>query len=187
VKTKQPHSPPPPKSPPPAGTGTNTLRKLCVGTALATQAACANVPVAQLPKPAECPPGAMKAMTETLGNLFSPASNEPFHRKGPNISLAEGNIHWMPVRPGDVSVLLWTNWGTLPPNTVLTGEFYFGEGRVFGRFTRAWTPQGTSFPICAELWRDVPEERGLDMKPGSTRDDVQIWSNAMVVPVRHFD
>ncbi|WNG41281.1 serine/threonine protein kinase [Archangium violaceum] len=186
VKTKQQKTPAPQKNSQQGATGNNTLRKLCVGAAVATQVACAGAQVAKGPKPEECPLGSMEAMTQTLDDLFSPATN-PFHWEGPGIRLDNGDGRWVPAREGDTSIILSDYWGKLPANTVLTGKLYFGEGRVFGRFTRAWTPQGTSFPICAELW-DEDQKRGLEMKPGSTRDNVQVFSTASHVrAVRHFD
>lgn len=186
VKTKQKKTPAPPKSPQQGATGNNALRKLYVGAAVATQVACAGAQVAKAPKPEECPPGAMEAMTQTLDDLFSPATN-PYKWKGPGIRLVTGEGRWVPVREGDTSIVIPGYWGNLPANTVLTGKLYFGEGRVFGRFTRAWTPQGTSFPICAEIWDD-DQKKGLQVKPGSTRDNVQVFSySAHVRAVRHFD
>ncbi|HYO53654.1 hypothetical protein [Archangium sp.] len=165
---------------------TSTLRDLCLSAGAAAHlAACASAQVPRTPKPEECPPGAIVAMTQTLGNLFIRESN-PYHWPGPGIQLTEGGGRWVPVREGDTSIILADRWGTLPANTVLTGKMYFAQGRVFARLTRAWTPQGTTFPICAEVWEE--NERGLEMKPGSTRDNVQAFSTASYVrAVRHFD
>lgn len=178
VKTKQQKSPTPKSK--------KTLRGLCAGAVAATQLACAGAQIAKGPGPETCPAGAMEAMTQTLGNLFSRASN-PFHEEGPGVRLeTEGDPRWLSVSEGDISVLMSDYWGELPANTVLTGKMYFAQGRAFVRLTRAWTPQGTVFPICAELWE--PTERGLELRPGSTRGEVQAFStNVIARPVRRFD
>ncbi|MFE8605016.1 serine/threonine protein kinase [Archangium violaceum] len=186
VKVKQQKSTTEPKNPQQTrATNNKSLRGLCVGAAAATQMACAGAQVAKAPGPEECPPGSMEAMTQTLGNLFSRASN-PFHGKGPGIRLTDGSGHWMPVREGDVSILLSDWWGKLPANSVLTGKMYFAEGRAYARLTRAWTPQGTTFPICAELWE--PTVRGLELRPGKNRGEFEAFStNIDAHPLRHFD
>ncbi|MCY1073744.1 serine/threonine protein kinase [Archangium lansingense] len=185
VKAKQQKkSPTPPKSPQPARAGTKMLRDLCVGAAAMTNIACAGAQVAKAPGPEDCPPGAMEAMTQTLGDLFR--YRNPLNWKGTAIRLTEGDGRWIPVQEGDTSILLSGRWGKLPPNTVLTGKMYFAEGRAYARLTRAWTPQGTSFPICAELWE--PTVRGLELRPGRTRGESEAFStNIIAHPVRHFD
>jgi serine/threonine-protein kinase len=75
-----------------------------------------------------------------------------------------------PVRE-DSPVFVFGDWDTptgktaLPTNTRLSGRIYFGEKRVYGRFTEARTPAGETYPVCLELWDD--DELGSAIEPES--------------------
>ena len=186
VKDKQQQSPTPPRSPRPARAGKTTLRGLCAGAAAVTNLACAGAQVAKAhPGPEACPAGAQEAMTQTLGDFYR--YRNQFGDKGPGLRLqTEGQPRWLAVREGDISALLSDPWGKLPANSVLTGKLHFARGRAYARLTRAWTPQGTTFPICAEIWE--PTARGLELRPGSTPGEVEAFStNIIALPVRRFD
>jgi serine/threonine-protein kinase len=83
----------------------------------------------------------------------------------------------VPVRE-DTPVLVFGHWkagadymgrgGTiaLPNLTRLSGRLYFGEGRVYGRFTEARTPAGETYTVCLELL-DTDDDVGLELRPGS--------------------
>ncbi|WP_309890932.1 hypothetical protein [Archangium sp.] len=187
MKAKQQNTPAAPNGPPRSGTGDNTWRNLCLGAGAAGQVlACAGAPVRQAPPPEDCPAGSLRTMTETLGDLFSRGSSWR-GLGGPTILLTKGQIGWMSAPEGPISVEVTSNWGKLPENTVLTGKLYVSKDRVYGRFTQAWTPQGTSFFICAELWeRSGTTEPGLETRQGP-RGELQFFSLAAVRPVRRFE
>ncbi len=187
MKAKQRNTPAAPNGPARSGTGGNTWRNLCLGAGAASQVmACAGAPVRQAPPPEDCPAGSLTAMTQTLGDLFSSTSNRR-GLDGPTILLNEEQPGWMSAPEGPISVELTSNWGKLPENSVLTGRLYVRKDRVYGRFTQAWTPQGTSFFICAELWqRTGTTEPGLETRKGP-RGEIQFFSLAAVRPVRRFD
>ncbi|MFY0563889.1 serine/threonine protein kinase [Archangium lansingense] len=141
------------------------------------------IPVSPRPPPQECPAEAVKAMTDTLGI--------PIGRKLRNLELAEiGAQKRLPVREGLVSVTAGPPYGgeahkSLPKGTVLTGQFYFGEGRVYGRFTEARLPSGDTFKVCMQVFEG--DKLGVEMEPGSTADHVLLWSRLEVEAVRRFD
>jgi serine/threonine-protein kinase len=76
----------------------------------------------------------------------------------------------IPVRE-DTPVFVFGNWRTstgqlaLPGKTRLSGRLYFGEGRVYGRFTEARTPTGETYPVCMEMIEE--EDVGLPLEPES--------------------
>jgi serine/threonine-protein kinase len=187
MKAKQRNTPTPPSGPSGSGTGGNTLRNLCLGAGAASQVlACAGAPVRQAPPPENCPAGSLTAMTETLGDLFSEGSNRR-GLDGPTILLNKGQPGWMSAPEGPISAELDATWGKLPENSVLTGKLYVKKDRVYGRFTQVWTPQGTSFFICAELWElSGTSAPGLETRQGP-RSEIQFFSLAAVRPVRHFE
>jgi len=142
------------------------LRGLCLGLGGTALQAClaAHSPVPPerpAPPPQACPAGAVETMTGTLG-----------------LRLGEtGVVEWsdvrgraIPVRE-DSPVFVFGDWDTpseqtaLPGKTRLSGRLYFGEGRVYGRFTEARTPTGETYPVCMEL---VDEgEVGMVLEPES--------------------
>jgi serine/threonine-protein kinase len=187
MKAKQRNTPAAPNGPARSETGGNTWRNLCLGAGAASQVlACAGAPVRQAPPPEDCPAGSLTAMTETLGDLFSRGSNRR-GLGGPTILLNEGQPGWMSAPEGPISAELDANWGKLPYNSVLTGKLYVRKDRVYGRFTQVWTPQGTSFFICAELWElSGTTEPGLETRQGP-RGEIQFFSLAAIRPVRRFD
>jgi serine/threonine-protein kinase len=141
------------------------LRKLCLGLGGTALQACLAAhpqlpPVRLVPPPEACPAGAVEAMT-ALG-----------------LRLGEtGVVEWsdvrgraIPVRE-DSPVFVFGAWETstgevaLPAETRLSGRLYFGEKRVYGRFTQARTPSGETYPVCLELWDDG--ELGMALEPES--------------------
>jgi serine/threonine-protein kinase len=184
MKAKQRNTPAAPNGPARSGTGGNTWRNLCLGAGAASQVlACAGAPVRQAPPPEDCPAGSLTAMTETLGDLFSRGRGQ----NGPDLRLGNWRPGWVSAPEGPISAELTSNWGKLPENTVLTGRLYVRKDRVYGRFTQAWTPQGTSFFICAELWeRDGGDKPGLETRQGP-QGELQFFSMGAVRPVRRFD
>jgi serine/threonine-protein kinase len=56
------------------------------------------------------------------------------------------------VRKGPGAVIMLSQpWGDAPRGTELTGELFFGEERVYGRFTQARIRGGDPFPVCVQL------------------------------------
>jgi serine/threonine-protein kinase len=65
----------------------------------------------------------------------------------------------------------WGMGGThvaLPGKTRLSGRLYFGEKRVYGRFTEARTPTGETYPVCLELFDEgeVGDKLSTRSEPG---------------------
>jgi len=162
VKPQQTPSPPPDMLSLEPG---SLLYKLCLGLSGGALQACIAAhsplpPERPAPPPQECPARAVETMTALglrLGDMtivdWSDARGRPF-----------------PVRE-DSPVFVFGDWDTptgktaLPTNTRLSGRIYFGEKRVYGRFTEARTPAGETYPVCLELWDD--DELGSAIEPES--------------------
>jgi serine/threonine-protein kinase len=155
------------------------LRTLCLGLGGTVLQACMashpQVPAERpAPPPQACPAGAVEAMTGTLG-----------------LSLGETKtVEWsdvrgqaIPVRE-DSPVFLFGDWdagadwtgrgGThvaLPGKTRLSGRLYFGEKRVYGRFTEARTPTGETYPVCMEIFYEgeVGDTLSASSEPGKPK------------------
>ena len=79
---------------------------------------------------------------------------------------------YISVREGPASFRLTSAIRKLPAGTELSGQLYFSD-RIYGRITRARTPQGQSYPVCLELLdTDVPRgllREGEASEPGTAR------------------
>jgi serine/threonine-protein kinase len=139
--------------------------------------ACVSGPMSRPPPPPEdCPPVAM----ETLERVdLWPGGEWPVYIPGQLPS----RVSTLVVSEGDVTVELMGKWGELPSNTPLYGKFYFGKGRVYGRFTSVLLG-GEVLPICMELVS--PSAVGLEMKPGSTLTKAMIPNWLTIRPVSRF-
>ncbi|KFA86937.1 hypothetical protein Q664_51100 [Archangium violaceum Cb vi76] len=93
------------------------------------------------------------------------------------------------VRPGQiVTVEAWDDIRRLPARTVYVGQLLFGEGRVYGRFTQARTPDGQTYSVCFDLYDSATDgERGVWMEPGSKPDAAIIFSTGKISPVERFE
>jgi serine/threonine-protein kinase len=112
------------------------------GTALLACALASGCPGAQVRPltPDDCPPGAQAAMKKRY-----------MDKRGHAI-IKQSNQGRSTVRKGPGAVImLSSDWGDAPTGTELTGEFFFGEERVYGRFTHARIPGGETFPVCVQL------------------------------------
>ncbi|HLM47475.1 MAG TPA: serine/threonine-protein kinase [Myxococcaceae bacterium] len=148
VKPQQPT--PSPRAP--ASENGSLLPKLCLGLSGSVLQACiaansALPPERPAPPPQACPAGALETMTGTLGlRLGETTSVEWTKVRGRTIPVRE-----------DSPIFVFGNWRTasgqlaLPGDTRLSGRLYFGEKRVYGRFTEARTPKGETYPVCLEL------------------------------------
>jgi serine/threonine-protein kinase len=76
-------------------------------------------------------------------------------------------------------------FGELDGGTVLTGKFILGKDRLYGRFTRAQTPQGKTYPVCMEL--AAPGGAGEPIKSEVGSDAVKVHARVRVYPTNRFD
>ncbi|WPB78790.1 serine/threonine-protein kinase [Archangium violaceum] len=166
------------------------VRTACLGLTGAALQACLGTPQQvpserPTPPPQACPAGAVETMTNTLG-------------------LRVGErwvVDWSDVRGRSVHVLedatlyVGGDWEAganrsgkgwkvaLPNQTRLSGTLYVKDGRVYGRFTEARTPQGVMYPVCLELL-DTDGNVGLELQPGSESGKMMVDP---VVEVRVVD
>jgi serine/threonine-protein kinase len=131
------------------------------------------------PKPAECPPGAVKTMTEQLDIPLGTTSMGEFPVEGSAqpITVSESN----PARLG-------FPLGKLRGGTVLSGRLYLGAERIYGRFTQARTPDGKTYPVCIQLMdHTVNDTRGAKrMDVGGPADSAVVWSTVEFEAVDYF-
>jgi eukaryotic-like serine/threonine-protein kinase len=165
------------------------VARWCLGAAAAANTACPASQVRPTPAAQECPDGAVETMTGTLGLRIGSKHTVHF----PNL------IDSMPVtvREGFTSMEMWEGWGKLPRGTFLSGQLHFGEGHIYGRFTEARTPTGDTFKVCIQIFTEGNVGKrggglykpgpGTEMEPGSTPDNVLMFSLQRVMTVRRFD
>ncbi len=160
-------------------------RTVCAGLTGTALQACMSAqqqvpPVRPEPPPQECPAGAVKTMTETLGLRIGDRTE---------VEWSDVRGRAVPVRE-DTPVIIAGNWRTstdqlaLPGYTRLHGRLYFGETKVYGRFTEARIPSGETYPVCMELYYDEP---GTPIQPGSSPGNMLVVPVAQVRVVDHFD
>ncbi|MFY0522634.1 serine/threonine protein kinase [Archangium gephyra] len=177
VKTKQPQtSGPQPEAP--ARRRTPAVRTACLGLTGAALQACLGTPqqvppVRRAPPPEACPAGAVELMTDTLGldvgEMRSMAWTEDNLRTKKPVRVDADTPLFVPgdweagahLSPGMVGYKV-----ALPDTTRFFGRLYFGETRVYGRFTEAHTPTGETLPVCMELTDELGNV-GLEYSPGS--------------------
>ncbi len=168
------------------GTRLGAAGKTCTLVLVAGQLACASAapevrpPPSFLPPPAECPPGSMEGM-KAMGLGVGMAS----------LAIFNGVDGAMPVtvRPGPgASLFVGTRWGTQMHFTVFTGELFFGEGRVYGRFTQARTRDNATYPVCMELYdQSRDRKRGVVMRSlNSETGTAEVWSVVNLATVDRF-
>jgi serine/threonine-protein kinase len=172
----------------------DTVGKACVLVWVAGELACASPepqvrPMAtsttRLPPPAECPAGSVETMKEVWGvNANLGVNSEVFF-------LIDGELVFnqrITVHPGRATLTLNADDFGFPIHTVFIGELFFGEERVYGRFTRARTPDGQTYSVCFDLYdQTLDGERGVPMKPGSRPDAAIIFSQVNLQAVKRFD
>jgi eukaryotic-like serine/threonine-protein kinase len=118
------------------------------------------------PRPADCPPGAVKTMKELgidIGEVGLVTFGESDKPEGRSLKTVREST---PVRVLKLERL---------SNLTLTGRLYLGPERVYGRFTQASWRDGTTYPVCLELVARDGETLG------APRDDVGGPSDAAVV------
>ncbi|HEX5747649.1 MAG TPA: hypothetical protein VFZ09_15490, partial [Archangium sp.] len=168
------------------------MRNACLGLTGVALQACMGAPQ-QLPSerpappPQACPPGALETMTGTLG-----------FRLGEMKSVEWSNVRGRAVRVDeDTPVYLAGDWDAgaddfgyggrfaLPGDTRVSGRLYVKEGRVYGRFTEARTPNGVTYPVCLELL-DSSNKVGEELEPGSAPGKMMVVPVARVRVVDRF-
>jgi serine/threonine-protein kinase len=154
------------------------VARWCVGAAAAANMACPGAQVRPGPAPEACPAGAVETMTNTLGLAVVQRHTVVFPYAGLQ-------PHPVPVHEGSTSVELAGTWGKLKGGTVLQGRLYFGEGRIYGRFTEARTPTGDTYKVCLEMWQK--SKRGAEMEAGSGKDTANIFPVVSVKAVERFE
>jgi serine/threonine-protein kinase len=139
-RVKTPKAPPASQLPPQEKQTSTSAAK--VGTALLACALASGCPGAQVRPvtPDDCPPGAQEAMKKRYMDETGRGFFEQ-HQQGLS------TVHKGP----GATILLARRWGDAPPGTELTGELFFGEERVYGRFTQARIRGGDWFPVCVQL------------------------------------
>ena len=138
--------------------------------------------VRPLPPPAECPPGAVRAMKD-LGFTFGEYRTALF-------PFEDYTEKWVPVRVGPGVTMVLDETGTkLPDDTVVSGELFFDGQRIHGRFTQAHTPQGETYPVCLVL-ADRNDNLGLgadNVKPSKEPGTALVLFSEGVKVVERFE
>jgi predicted Ser/Thr protein kinase len=145
-------------------------QRLCVaGVCSWVLVACPAAQVRGSPGAEDCPPGAVETMA-ALGISIGDSGEIDFLR-GYNTQ----RTTVMPSTSGTV----FEGLGQLDYGTVLTGQLYFGETRVSGRFTRAQQGVNT-YPVCLEMSAEREDV-------GGASDSGVIWSLQRIRAVDRFD
>ncbi len=156
-----------------------SLAKWCLGAAAAMSTACAGAPVRpapSVPPPEECPPGAVDTMLGPLGFEI---------RQEYYATFADPQGNSMPLSVREDTPLWLRTSGKLTTDTLLFGRLFFGEKRVYGRFTQLQLPTGETYPVCLEL-RDRNEGLGIELKARLGPDTARVFSSVRVRAVRRF-
>jgi len=90
------------------------------------------------------------------------------------------------VHEGTSTLWLRTQSGNLTTDTILSGRLFFGEKRVYGRFTQLQRPTGESYPVCLELW-GTDNAPGVELKARLGPDTARIFSDVDVRAVKRFE
>lgn len=164
---------PAPAKPRPAST-----RAALASTCLALGVACATGPQLRPPPPESCPVGAVDAMKSLGIHVGQPHTVAlPGERDERNTLL---------VREGETTLRVIAPWRNMPDTTLLFGRLYFGEQRVYGRFTRARMPDNREFPICMEIYT-ATGERGVLRELGEGPGTARMRGSMQAVVVDHFE
>ena len=125
------------------------------------------------PRPADCPPGAVKTMEELGIHIGERASAEfPVDGSAQPVTVSESTPMSVPIKAGT------DNLGQLA-GSELTGRLYLGPERVYGRFTQARVLRtGKTYPVCLEL---IESGTRWGQPPGVEREDVGGPADAAVV------
>ncbi|NOK13131.1 serine/threonine protein kinase [Corallococcus exercitus] len=129
--------------------------------AATTLIACSSAQV--LPKPQRCPTEALEAMKALKLRRDAKVTITVDIRYPDRL-----DADMIAVHDGDIVSVQEEAYGGLPKGTLLYGRLWTGGERVRGRYTRAETPDGRTYPVCFGLGNDDgfwPLETGS--KPGA--------------------
>lgn len=159
------------------GLSASLVRK-CVGAACcAVLGACSGAPqvrpaAAPLPKPEACPSTALASMKE-LGIDIGDEFDGTFDESGAKpVTVTEFSPFYLGDELGKLGV------------PVLYGHLYFGQDRVYGRFTQAQV-RGQTYPVCLEL--QYRGGRGTKIKQYGGPNSAVVFSVAEVKAVKRFE
>ncbi|RKH77009.1 serine/threonine protein kinase [Corallococcus sp. AB045] len=148
------------QDPPVRGRSLSRGCTLAVGAAT-TLIACSGAQV--VPKPQRCPTEALEAMKALKLRRDAKVTITVDIRYPDRLDAAMLAVH-----DGDIVSLQEEDYRGLPKGTLLYGRLWTGGERVMGRYTRAETPDGRTYPVCLVLGNDDgfwPLESGS--KPGA--------------------
>ncbi|RKH55814.1 serine/threonine protein kinase [Corallococcus aberystwythensis] len=134
-----------------------------VAGAATTLIACSGAQV--VPKPQRCPTEALEAMKALKLRRDAKVTVTVDIRYPDRLDAA---ADMLAVHDGDIISVQEEEYGGLPKGTLLYGRLWTGGERVMGRYTRAETPDGRTYPVCFVLGNDDgfwPLESGS--KPGA--------------------
>ncbi|MFY0563347.1 serine/threonine protein kinase [Archangium lansingense] len=156
-----------------------TRQETCVvGFCIVLLTSCTSTPqvVRPPPRPADCPPEALKAMKE-LGIAIGDTAGVAFP--------VEGGVKRVTVRES-TPVRTVDRLGQLDP-VHLTGRLYLGPERVYGCFTQARTHTGKTYPVCMELIHRDEETLGAERYDvGGPADAAVVLSTQYIRAVDRF-
>ncbi len=68
---------------------------------------------------------------------------------------------------GPVRGVVEEGWRAMPTGTILYGQLWTGDGRLYARYTRAEYPDGNTYPVCLVIGENGPEEGAEGSVPGA--------------------
>ncbi len=157
-----------------------TMGKLLGTTAACVGLACAGAQVR--PADADCPAESRTVMKE-LGMYWGDGPTIITDIQQGEPGPTEDQIHAI-VRSGPIISRMFTDYGRLPEGTLLFGELFTEAENVYGRYDRAQTPDGKTYPVCFTLGNEA--EDGLEKLPGSQPGAAHISRAAPITAVKRF-
>jgi hypothetical protein len=164
----------PPKDEPDVKNALKKLRK-CVGVCcIAGVTGCVSnttVVRSEPPPPGPCPEKTVQQMEKWgLNPSESFTGRWPGTDLGTNVTIREGVVR--------VKVRSWSGRPKFREGE-FEGKVFFGPDRVYGNFTKATTPEGEEFPICAYLYGPTGGEHGQPMEKAPTAESAVIHSSLL--------
>lgn len=150
------------------------------GRALGTTALCVGLACAgaqRRPAEMDCPAearAAMKALDQPWGMTL-------------NVFIDSQHDAWGPpplVSSGPITSRVQRGFGELTEGTLLFGELFTEGTNVYGRYDRAQTPDGKTYPVCFTLGNN--DEDGLKKGPDSRPGAVALPHFAPITAVKRF-
>jgi serine/threonine-protein kinase len=151
-----------------------------LGTAACVGLACASAQTR--PANTDCPPESRDAMGEfrlAWGDGPSVITDIQQGEPGPT-----PDQEYATVRSGPIVSKTLVNRARLPRGTLLLGELFTEGTNVYGRYDRAQTPDGKTYPVCFILGN--VDEQGEKKLPGSRPGAARIPRMTLVTAVKRF-